>query len=109
MSLSARLTFSQAGLVFSIVEFLVVRGAAVVLTGGLLWTQPGSYISVALPPHVVIAFGFTACVISYGYSYLGLWLMDREKHWFGLLTIVSGVIVMPGVLAAYSWIFFPLS
>ncbi len=109
MSLSARLTFSQVGLFFSILVFLVVRGAFVVLTGGFLWTQPGSYLLIAVPLHVVIFFGFGACVVSYGYSYLGLWLLDHGQHLLGLFIIVAGVIVIPGVLAAYSWVSFGLT
>lgn len=109
MSLSARLTFSQVGLFFSIIVFLVVRGAFVVLTGGFLWTQPGSYLMIAIPLQVVIFFGFGACVVSYGYSYLGLWLLDHGQHLLGLILIVAGVILIPGVLAAYSWVAFPLS
>ncbi|MEM4736143.1 MAG: hypothetical protein QXS20_10555 [Candidatus Thorarchaeota archaeon] len=109
MSLSARLTFSQVGLLVSIIVFLVVRGGAVVLTGGLLWTQPGSFFSIALPLHVVIVFGFTSCVVSYGYSYLGLWLMDHDRYLIGLLCIGVGVLILPAVLAAYSWLNFPLS
>ncbi len=107
MSLSARLTFSQIGIAISIIAYLVVRGFFVLLTGGLLWTQPGSILSIALPLGPVIVLGFTACAGSYGYSYLGLWLIDHEKGIIGVITTVFGVIIVPAALAAYSWFFFP--
>ena len=106
MSLSARLTFSQVGLVVSILDYLVIRGFLVVLNTGLLWTHAGGFLAVVFPLVPVIVLGFTACVISYGYSYLGLWLLDHEQMALGLLTIFFGVLLMPGVLAAYSWVYF---
>ncbi len=108
MSLSARLTFSQIGIAISIIDYLVVRGFFVVMTGGLLWTQPGSILFIALPLGPVIALGFTACAASYGYSYLGLWLMDHNQEIMGAITTFVGVIVVPAALATYSWFFFPV-
>ncbi len=107
MSLSARLTFSQVGLIISILDYLVVRGFFVILNIGLLWTHAGGFLAVAFPLLPVIVLGFTACVISYGYSYLGLWLIDHNQHYLGLVTIFFGVLLMPGILAVYSWVFFP--
>ncbi|NWF96250.1 MAG: hypothetical protein HXY34_08905 [Candidatus Thorarchaeota archaeon] len=101
------MTFSQVGLFVSILDYLVVRGLFVVFTRGPLWTQPGSYLAIAFPLPVVIVFGFTACVVSYGYSYLGLWLLDHDAHTLGVLAIIAGVLVIPGALAAYSWLGFP--
>lgn len=108
MSISARLTFSQVGLLVSIIVYLAVRGFFVILNIGLLWTQVGGFLSIAFPLGPVIVLGFTACVVSYGYSYLGLWLMDNLQHLVGLLTIFLGVILIPGALAVYSWFFFPV-
>ncbi|MFW9851241.1 MAG: hypothetical protein ACFFF4_19100, partial [Candidatus Thorarchaeota archaeon] len=74
----ARLTFSQVGIFVSILSYLVVRGGLVVLRiGGVLWTQAGGYLAIALPLGPVIVLGFAACVISYAFSYLGLWMMDH--------------------------------
>ncbi|TXT55135.1 MAG: conserved membrane protein of unknown function [Candidatus Thorarchaeota archaeon] len=108
MSISARLTFSQVGIFVSIIVFLAVRGFFVVLKHGLLWTSVGAYFDIALPLLPVIILGFAACVISYAYSYLGLWFIDNEKFILGIITIFLSVIIAPGALGAYSWIFYPL-
>lgn len=108
MSLSARLTFSQIGLLISILVYLIVRGLFVVINIGLLWTTAGGYFAIAFPLIPVIVLGFTACVISYSYSYLGLWLMDKNQHIIGALVIFLSVIIAPGALGVYSWFFFPV-
>ncbi|MFX1367793.1 MAG: hypothetical protein ACFFAY_04270 [Promethearchaeota archaeon] len=108
MSLSARLTFSQIGLFVSILVYLIVRGFFVVLNIGLLWTTYGGYLAIALPVIPVIVLGLAACVISYSYSYLGLWLMDKNQHILGAITIFFSVIIAPGALGAYSWVYFPV-
>jgi hypothetical protein len=108
MSLSARLTFSQIGIFISIIVYLAVRGFFVVLNIGLLWTQAGGFLSIAFPLAPVIVLGFTACVVSYAFSYLGLWLIDNNFYLIGVITIFLSVIIIPGGLAVYSWFFFPL-
>ena len=105
----ARLTFSQVGLFFSIIVYLVVRGLYVVLRiGGVLWTQAGGYLAIALPLGPVIVLGFAACVVSYAFSYLGLWMMDNDLYILGVVTIVLSVIVIPGGLGVYSWFGFTI-
>ncbi len=79
-----------------------------VLNIGLLWTQVGGFLSIALPLVPVIVLGFTACVVSYGYSYLGLWFMDHDKYYLGAFLILLGVILVPGGIGVYSWFAFPL-
>lgn len=108
MSISARLTFSQVGLFISILAYLAVRGFFVILNIGLLWTQAGGFFAIAFPIVPVIVLGFTACVVSYGYSYLGLWLIDHNQYYLGLLLVFIGVILVPGGIGVYSWIAFPL-
>ncbi len=108
MSLSAKLTFSQVGLIVSIIIYLAVRGFFVIVNIGVLWTQAGGFLSIAFPLAPVIVLGFAACVASYGYSYLGLWVMDRNQYFLGAFFIFLGVILIPGGLAVYSWVFFPL-
>ena len=108
MSLSARLTFSQIGIFVSIIVFLAVRGFFVILNIGLLWTQAGGFLSIAFPLIPVIVMGFAACVASYGYSYLGLWVMDHNQYFLGVFLVIIGVILVPGGLGVYSWFFFPL-
>ncbi len=108
MSLPARMTFSQIGIFVSIIVYLVVRGFFVVLNIGLLWTQSGGFLAVAFPLAPVIVLGFTACVVSYAFSYLGLWMMDNNLYLLGVITIFLSVIIIPGVLAVYSWFAFPL-
>jgi len=104
MSLPARISFSQIGIFVSIIVFLVVRGFFVPINiGGPFWTQVGGYLSVAFPLGPVIALGFAACVISYAFSYLGLWMMDKDFFILGELTIFLSVIIIPGALAVYSW------
>ena len=81
MYVPARLTFSQVGIFVSIIVYLVIRGFFVVLRiGGVLWTQAGGYLAIALPLGPVIVLGFAACVISYAFSYLGLWMMDNDLY-----------------------------
>ncbi len=107
MSLSARLTFSQIGLLVSIIVYLAVRGFFVILDIGILWTTVGGFLAIGIPLPSTAVLGFAACVVSYGYSYLGLWLMDNELHYLGMITILLAVIIIPGVLGAYSWFAFP--
>lgn len=107
MSVSAKLTFSQIGIIVAILSYLVVRGGFVVFNIGLLWTTPGGYLAIALPLLPVIILGFTACVISYSYSYLGLWMMDHNLYIPGSITVFLATIIVPGALAAYGWIAFP--
>jgi hypothetical protein len=108
MSLPARLTFSQIGIFVSIIVYLAVRGFFVVLNIGLLWTQAGGFLSIAFPLAPVIVLGFTACVVSYAFSYFGLWMMDNNLYLLGVITIFLSVIILPGGLAVYSWLAFPL-
>lgn len=108
MSLPARMTFSQIGIFVCIIVYLAVRGFFVVLNIGLLWTQAGGFLSIAFPLAPVIVLGFTACVVSYAFSYLGLWMMDNNLYLLGVITIFLSVIIIPGGLAVYSWFAFPL-
>ena len=104
MTLPARISFSQIGIFVSIFAYLIVRGFFVLINiGGPFWTQVGGYLSVAFPLGPVIVLGFTACVIAYAFSYLGLWMMDNNYYILGVLTIFLSVIIIPGGLAAYSW------
>jgi hypothetical protein len=106
----ARLTFSQIGIFMSIIVYLVVRGFFVVLRiGGVLWSQAGGYLAIALPLAPVIVLGFASCVISYAFSYLGLWMMDNNLYILGVLTIFLSVIIIPGALAVYSWFGFTIA
>lgn len=110
MPLPARISFSQIGIFVSIIVYLVVRGFLVLLSiGGPFWTQLGGYLSVAFPLIPVIILGFTACVVSYSFSYLGLWMMDNNYYMVGVLTIFLSVIIIPGALGAYSWFFFTIT
>ncbi|MFW9909657.1 MAG: hypothetical protein ACFFEF_13885 [Candidatus Thorarchaeota archaeon] len=108
MSLSAKLTFSQIGILVSIIVYLAVRGFFVILNIGLLWTQAGGFLSIAFPLIPVIVLGFAACVVAYGYSYLGLWFMDHNQYLLGVFFILLGVILVPGGIGVYSWFAFPL-
>ncbi|MGY5873641.1 MAG: hypothetical protein RTV72_15435 [Candidatus Thorarchaeota archaeon] len=104
MSLPARISFSQIGIFVSIIVYLVARGALVLINiGGPFWTQVGGYLSVAFPLVPVIVCGFAACVISYAFSYLGLWMMDNNYYILGVITILLSVIVIPLGLGVYSW------
>ncbi len=109
MSLPARISFSQIGILVSIIVFLAVRGFFVLMNlhVGLLWTQAGGYLLIAIPLIPTIILGFTACVISYAFSYFGLWLMDNDYYIIGILTIFLSVIIIPGGLAVYSWFGYP--
>ena len=110
MPLPARISFSQIGIFVSILVYLIVRGVLVLINiGGPFWTQVGGYLSVAFPLVPVIVLGFTACVVSYAYSYLGLWMMDNDYYLLGVLTIFLSVIIIPGALGLYSWVFFTIS
>lgn len=109
MYVPARLTFSQVGIFVSIIVYLVVRGFLVVLRiGGVLWSQAGGYLAIALPLPPVIVLGFAACVISYAFSYLGLWMMDNNLYVLGVITIFLSVIIIPGALGVYSWFGFTI-
>jgi len=110
MYVPARLTFSQVGIFVSIIVYLVVRGVFVIWRiGGVLWSQAGGYLAIALPLPPVIILGFTACVISYAFSYLGLWMIDNNLYILGVITIFLSVIIIPGVLGVYSWFGFTIS
>ena len=108
MSIPAKITFSQIGIFMAIISYLAVRGFFVVLNIGLLWTQAGGFLSIAFPLLPVIILGFTACVVAYGYSYLGLWFMDNGKHVLGVIFILFGALLIPGGIGVYSWFAFPL-
>ena len=104
MSLPARISFSQIGIFVSIFAYLIVRGFFVLINiGGPFWKQVGGYLRVVFHLGPVIVLGFTACVIAYAFSYLGLWMMDNNYYILGVLTIFLSVIIIPGGLAAYSW------
>jgi hypothetical protein len=106
----ARLIFSQVGLFVSILSYLVVRGFFVVLRiGGVLWSQAGGYLAIALPLGPVIVLGFAACVISYAFSYLGLWMIDNDQYLLGQIVILLAVIIIPGALGVYSWFGFTIA
>lgn len=88
----------------------MTRGLYVVLRiGGVLWSQAGGYLAIALPLAPVIVLGFAACVISYAFSYLGLWMMDNNLYILGGITIFLSVIVVPIGLGVYSWFGFTIS
>lgn len=109
MYVPARLTFSQVGIFVSIIVYLVARGFLVVLRiGGVLWSQAGGYLAIALPLPPVIVLGFAACVISYAFSYIGLWMMDNNLYVLGVITIFLSVIIIPGALGVYSWFGFTI-
>ena len=109
MSLPARISFSQIGIFVSIIVYLVVRGFIVLINiGAPFWTQVGGFLAVIFPLGPVIVLGFTACVISYAFSYLGLWMMDNNFFILGQITILISVIIIPGALAVYSWFGFPV-
>ncbi len=100
----ARFQFSHVGIFISIIVYLAVRGALVMLQiGGVLWSQAGGYLAIALPPVPVIILGFASCVISYAFSYLGLWMMDNNLYILGIVTIFLSVIAIPAALGIYSW------
>jgi hypothetical protein len=106
----ARLTFSQIGIFVSIVAYLVIRGFFVILRiGGVLWSQAGGYLTIAIPLGPVIVLGFASCVISYAFSYLGLWMMDNNLYILGVIVVFLSVIIIPGALAVYSWFGFTLA
>ncbi|MHA1768242.1 MAG: hypothetical protein ACTSV3_00115 [Candidatus Thorarchaeota archaeon] len=109
MSLPARVSFSQIGIFVSIIAYLVARGFFVVMNTGPLWIHAGGFLAIAFPLAPVIVLGFAACVISYAFSYLGLWMMDHDLYTLGVVAIFLSVIVIPFGLGVYSWLFFPLS
>lgn len=109
MYVPARLQFSHVGIFVSVIVYLAVRGFFVILRiGGVLWSQAGGYLAIAVPLLPVIVLGFTTCVISYAFSYLGLWMMDNNQYILGVITIFLSVIVIPGVLGVYSWFAYTL-
>ncbi len=109
MYVPARLQFSHVGIFVSVIVYLAVRGFFVILRiGGVLWSQAGGYLAIAVPLLPVILLGFTTCVISYAFSYLGLWMMDNNQYILGVITIFLSVIVIPGVLGVYSWFAYTL-
>lgn len=103
MSIPARISFSQIGIFISIIVYLAVRGFFAILRTGLLWTQVGGFFNIIIPLGPVIVLGFAACVISYAYTYLGLWMMDNNYYLLGEIVILFAVIIIPGALAVYSW------
>jgi len=109
MSLPARISFAQIGIFISIIIYLAVRGFFVILNVGLLWTQVGGYFLIVLPLPAVIVLGFGACVISYAFTYLGLWMMDNDYYILGVLTVFLSVIIIPGSLGVYSWFGFTIA
>jgi hypothetical protein len=108
MSLPARISFAQIGIFVSIIVYLAVRVFIAMLNVGVLWTQVGGFFLIVLPLPAVIVLGFTACVISYAFTYLGLWMMDNDYYIFGVLTIFISVIIIPGGLGVYSWFGFTI-
>lgn len=109
MYVPARLQFSHVGIFVSVIVYLAVRGFLVILRiGGVLWSQAGGYLAIVVPLLPVIVLGFTTCVISYAFSYLGLWMMDNNQYILGVITIFLSVIVIPGVLGVYSWFAYTL-
>jgi hypothetical protein len=106
MSLPARISFAQIGIIVSIIVYIAVRGFFAMLNVGLLWTQVGGFFLIVLPLPAVIVLGFTACVISYSFSYLGLWLADNGYHLLGVITVFLAVVIIPGSLGVYSWFAF---
>lgn len=106
MSLPARISLAQIGIFLSIISYLIVRGFFVVLNVGLLWTQIGGFFLIVFPLPAVVVLGFAACVISYSFSYLGLWMMDNDYHMLGAITVLLAVIIIPGGLGVYSWFAF---
>ena len=100
----ARFTFSHVGIFTAVVFYLATRGLYVVLRiGGVLWSQAGGYLAIALPLGPVIVLGFAVCVISYAFSYLGLWMMDNRLYILGLITIFLSVVIIPIAIGVYSW------
>jgi len=108
MSLPARISFAQLGILVSIIVYIAIRGFFAMLNVGLLWTQVGGFLLIIYPLPAVIVLGFSACVISYSFSYLGLWMMDNSYYIFGVLTIFLSVIIIPGGLGVYSWLAFTI-
>ncbi|MFW9963475.1 MAG: hypothetical protein ACFFCX_07925 [Candidatus Sifarchaeia archaeon] len=104
MTVPARMQFSHVGIFVSIVVYLAVRGFFVILRiGGVLWSQAGGYLAIVLPLAPVIVLGFATCVISYAFSYLGLWMMDNNLYILGVITVFLSVIIIPGAIGVYSW------
>ncbi len=103
MSLPARISFAQIGILVSIIVYIAVRGIFAMINFGLLWTQFGGWLAIILPLPPVIVLGLTACVVSYAFTYLGLWMMDSDYYILGAITIILSVIVIPGGLGTYSW------
>ncbi len=106
MSLPARISFAQIGIFVSIIVYIAVRGFFAMLNVGLLWTQVGGFFLIVLPLPAVIVLGFAACVISYAFTYLGLWMMDNNYYILGVTTVLLSVIIIPGGLGVYSWLGF---
>jgi len=103
MSLAARISFAQIGILVSIIVYIAVRVFFALINFGLLWTSLGGWWAIILPLPPVIVLGFTACVVSYAFTYLGLWMMDSDYYVLGVITIILSAIVIPGGLGVYSW------
>ncbi|MFW9956979.1 MAG: hypothetical protein ACFFCT_02820 [Candidatus Odinarchaeota archaeon] len=109
MSLPARISFAQIGILVSIIVYISVRGFFAMLNVGLLWTQIGGFFLIVIPLPAVIVLGFTACVVSYAFTYLGLWMMDNNYYLLGVVTVFLSVIIIPGGLGVYSWFGFTIT
>lgn len=103
MSLPARISFAQIGILVSIIVYIAVRVFFALINFGLLWTHLGGWWAIILPLPPVIVLGFTACVVSYAFTYLGLWMMDSDYYILGVITVILSAIVIPGGLGVYSW------
>jgi hypothetical protein len=87
----------------SIFVYIAVRVFFALINFGLLWTHLGGWWTIILPLPPVIILGFTACVVSYAYAYLGFWMMDNDYYVLGVIIIILSMIVIPVVLGVYSW------
>jgi hypothetical protein len=108
MSLPARVSFAQIGILLSTILYIATRGFLVMLNVGLLWTQVGGFLLIVLPLPAVIVLGFAACVVSYSFSYLGLWMMDNDFYLPGVIMVFLAVIIVPICVRTYSWFAFTL-
>lgn len=109
VSLPARISFAQIGIMVSIIVYIAVRGFFAILNTGLLWTQIGGFFLIILPLPAVIVLGFASCVVSYAFTYLGLWMMDNDYYILGEITVFLSVILVPGGLGVYSWFGFTVA
>jgi hypothetical protein len=108
MSLPARVSFAQIGILLSIIFYIATRGFIVMLSVGLLWAQAEGFLLLVLPLPAVVILGFAACVVSYSFSYLGLWMMDNDFYLLGVIVVFLAVIIIPIGFGTYSWFGFTL-